>query len=258
MPVITFMSDFGTEDHYVAAVKGKLLSKAPDQQIIDISHHIKPFDISHGATVLAGVFRDFPQGTIHLVAVDSIRKSPKGILMELEGHYFIGFDCGLLSMISQQKPDFMTSLEVSNSTFPARDIFPTIISRMIQGEAPAAFGKKIDQMETLFARQLKATKKEIVGNVVNVDYFGNLITNSPKQDFYKILELNGAGTNYVIRFGRESFESLHHYFTDVESGDCYVFFNSIGFLQIGINKGNASQLLGLGIDAPVHVEFQTT
>ncbi len=256
MPVITFMSDFGTEDHYVAAVKGKILSNIPNQQIVDISHHIKPFDISHAATVLAGVFREFPPGTIHLISVDSVRKEPKGILLELEGHYFIGFDCGLFSMISSQKPGVMVGIDVSSSTFPARDIFPTLASQIVTGKDPETLGGKLDQMETLFARQLKATKKEIVGHVVNVDYFGNLITNIPEKEFRAILKLNGNEARYHVRFGRESFQTLHQYFTDVDSGDCYVFFNSIGYLQIGINKGNASQLLGLGIDAPVHIEFQ--
>ena len=255
MPVITFMSDFGTEDHYVAAVKGKLLTANANQHIIDISHAIKPYDISHAATVLSAVFRDFEQGTIHLVAVDSSRARSRGIAIELEGHFFVGFDCGLFSMISESKATKMVSFDLSSSTFPARDLFADKVSQLAKGVQLESLGEELQQMETLYARQLKVTKREIAGNVINIDHYGNLITNILKVEFDKMMELNGAGVSYTIRFGRESFSKLHTYFTDVDSGDCYVLFNSIGQLQIGINKGNAAQLLGLSVDSPVQIEF---
>ena len=255
MTVITFMSDFGMDDHYVAAVKGKLISKNPSQQIIDITHTIKPYDISHGATVLKSVFRDFPKGTIHLVSVDAIRDHPKGIAIELEEHFFVGFNNGLFSMVSEKKPAMIAEIDLMGSTFPARDVLTNTVLELANGKSLAKLGSSLDQMVTLFARQLKVTKRKVVGNVVNVDRYGNLITNIAKSEFDKILEVNGAGARYVIRFGQESFDQTHTHFTEVASGNCYVFFNSIGYLQIGINHGSASQLLGLGIDIPVHIEF---
>lgn len=255
MAVITFTSDFGTDDHYVATVKGKILSESPNQQIVDISHGIKPYDISHAATVLKSVYKEFPAGTVHLVSVDSIREKAKGVAINLEDHFFVGFDCGLFSMLSEKEPSGMVELNTNASTFPAKDVLADAALALTNGADLSSLGNPIEQLTKLFARQLKVTKREIVGNVVNVDRYGNLITNISKAEFDKILEINGANAKYLIRFGREVFGETNSFFSDVESGDCYVLFNSIGYLQIGLNKGNASQLLGLGIDAPVHIEF---
>ncbi|MEP5614439.1 MAG: SAM-dependent chlorinase/fluorinase [Cyclobacteriaceae bacterium] len=255
MAVITFMSDFGTDDHYVATVKGKILSKNPSQQIVDISHAIKPYDISHAATVLKSVYHEFPSGTVHLVSVDSVKERSPGVAIRLEDHFFVGFNCGLFSMLSEKEPTEIVEIDIAESTFPAKDILSEAAIELSTGGTLKKLGNSLDGLVKLFARQLKVTKREISGNVVNVDHYGNLITNITKTEFDKILEINGSTVSYQIRFGRESFDQTNHFFSDVESGDCYVLFNSIGYLQIGLNKGNASQLLGLAIDAPVHIEF---
>ncbi len=255
MAVITFTSDFGTDDHYVAAVKGKILSKNPNQQVVDISHAIKPYDISHAAVVLKSAYQEFPEGSVHLVSVDSVREKSAGIALQLDGHFFVGFNCGLFSMLSVKEPTEMVEVDISGNTFPAKERLAEVALELSNGGDLKKVGSPIDQIVKLFARQLKVTKREIAGNVVNVDRFGNLITNITKSEFDKILEINGNGTKYLIRFGRESFDQTNSFFSDVESGDCYVLFNSTGVLQIGLNKGNAAQLLGLGIDAPVHIEF---
>lgn len=257
MVAITFMSDFGADDHYVAAIKGKFLSLNAGQQVIDISHSVVPYDISHGAFILRSVFRDFPKGSVHLVSVDAVKDRSTGIAIELEGHFFVGFDCGLFSMISPQKPSQIVILDLGNSAFPAKEVLVNVAYDLANGGNLGKHGPSAPAMKELFARQLKATKREIVGNVMNVDHYGNLITNIPRRDFDTILEINGSGARFLISFGREAFDHLHTYYTDVESGDCYVLFNSTGHLQIGINKGNASQLLGLAVDAPIHIEFSS-
>lgn len=249
------MSDFGTSDHYVAAVKAAIVSKAPQQMITDISHEIRPYDISHAANVLRHVYRDFPEKTIHLVAVDAMREKSKAIAIELDGHFFVGFDSGLFSLISANRPSEVYALENGQSTFPAKDVLAKTVMELANGKSLSQVGSKIEAISELYSRQLKVTKREIAGNVISVDHYGNLITNIGQEEFNKIIEINGAGVSYTIRFGREAFGGLHQYFTDVESGDCFILFNSSGDLQIGINKGNASELLGLGVDAPVNIEF---
>lgn len=255
MALITFMSDFGTVDHYVAAVKAAIVSEAPTQIITDITHDIQPFDISHAANVLRNVYKDFPDETVHIVAVDAMREKSKAIALTLDGHVFVGFDSGLFSLISEKKPDQIVVLENGKSTFPAKDVLAKIALQLANGKNLKDIGSITDGMTELYARQLKVTKREIAGNVVAVDHYGNLITNIKKSEFDKILELNGAGTQFTIRFGREEFQNFHTYFSDVESGDCFVLFNSSQHLQIGINKGNASELLGLSVDSPVLIEF---
>ena len=255
MSVITFMSDFGTKDHYVAAVKAAIISRSPDQPVTDISHHIRPYDIAHAANVLKQVYRDFPDKTVHLVAVDAMKENYKAIALELEGHFFVGFDSGLFSLLSDQKPSHICVLENIKSTFPAKDVLVGAALELANGKMLKSLGDETDSIIGLYTRQLKVTKKEIVGNVVSVDHYGNLITNIPKSEFEKVLHRNGERARFTIEFGREVFSSLHQYFTDVESGDGFVLFNSSNTLQIGINKGNASLLLGLGVDVPVIIAF---
>lgn len=257
MAIVTFISDFGYSDHYVAAVKGKMLSLNSELTIVDISHGIKPYDILHAAEVLQSTFRDFPEGTVHIIAVDSIKERSRAIAVLLEGHYFLGFDCGILGMISNRQPAEMILLRDFETTFPAKEALAPAAVRIASGEEFQKVGEPIAEIQRLFGRQLKATKRQIVGNVMNVDRYGNLLTNIPKVDFDKIMELNGVGTRFVVRFGREVFGEIHRFFSDVESGDCFLLFNSSGMLQIGINKGNASQLLGLSVDAPVTIEFMS-
>ncbi len=255
MALITFMSDFGTVDHYVAAVKAAIVSEVPTQIITDISHDIQPFDISHAANVLRNVYKDFPEETVHIVAIDSMREKSRALAIELDGHIFVGFDSGLFSLISEKKPSEIVILENGQSTFPAKDVLAKTALQLAKGKKLKDVGTRVEGMTELYARQLKVTKREIAGNVVAVDHYGNLITNIKKEEFEKILALNGSGAQYAIRFGRERFENHHAYFSDVESGDCFVLFNSVGQLQIGINKGNASELLGLSVDSPVLIEF---
>ncbi len=255
MSVITFLSDFGTTDHYVAAVKASILSKSADQVIVDISHDIRPYDIGHAAMVLKQVYHEFPPNTVHLVAVDSVREKTKSIAIELNGHFFVGFDTGLFSLISENKPHSIVVLESDGYIFPAKEVLAKAAVKLATGTRLDETGDSIESYKELYPRQLKVTKREIAGNIVAVDHFGNLITNIQKADFEKILMINGNGTSPIIRFGREEFDHIHTYYTEVESGDCFVMFNSLGFLQIGINKGNASELLGLRVDAPVNIEF---
>lgn len=255
MALITFMSDFGTTDHYVAAVKAAIVSESPSQPITDITHSIRPFDISHAANVLRNVYKDFPGKTVHIVAVDSMREKSRALAIEMDGHVFLGFDSGLFSLISGKKPDQIVELENGQSTFPAKDVLAKAALQLANGKALKDVGNTVEGMTELYARQLKVTKREIAGHVIMVDHYGNLITNINREEFEKILEINGTGVRYSIRFGREQFQHIHGYFSEVESGDCFVLFNSSGNLQIGINKGNASELLGLSVDSPVLIEF---
>ncbi|MEM6641531.1 MAG: SAM-dependent chlorinase/fluorinase [Bacteroidota bacterium] len=255
MSVITFMSDFGTTDHYVAAVKATIVRENPTQTIVDLTHNIRSYDIGHAAHVLKHVYHEFPLGTVHLIAVDSVKEKSKAIATELEGHFFVGFDAGLLSLISDQKPALVIDLLANGSVFPAKGVLARAAVKLAGGVQLDSLGESFENYLELYPRQLKVTKREISGNVVAIDHYGNLITNIQKSDFEKIRELNGTDKIFTVRFGREAFTKIHQYYTEVESGDCFIMFSSLGYLEIGINKGDASALLGLRVDAPVAIDF---
>ncbi|MCH8319083.1 MAG: SAM-dependent chlorinase/fluorinase, partial [Bacteroidetes bacterium] len=136
MPLITFLSDFGDKDHYIAAVKAKIYSSIPNASIVDISHSVERYNIAYGAYILHAVFREFPKNTIHIVSINSLdRSEDKFISIKLENHYFIGADNGLFSLISDKKPDII--VELSQSPSPPLTPSPPKSPANWRGDFPA-------------------------------------------------------------------------------------------------------------------------
>ncbi len=258
MALVTFISDFGKEDHYVAAVKAAILQVNPNLNIIDISHNIQPFGLSHGAYALRSVFRDFPKGTTHLVAIDTFVKKWGALAIKLEDHFFVGPDNGILSLLSQERASTVVDinqLSPIESTFPAKDLYAAVAANLASGKNIHEIGPKKDDWVQLLDRQIKATKSLIAGNVVRIDNYGNLISNIPRTEFDQIIKLNN-GTPPSVRLGRERLNRIHSTYHDVEPGEIFCLFNQLGLLEIGINSGNASELLGMDFDSPISIHFE--
>jgi S-adenosyl-L-methionine hydrolase (adenosine-forming) len=256
MAIVTLLTDSGETDHYVASIKAKILSVNPGLTLVDISNRIAPCDIAHGAFVLKSVFRDFPTGTVHLAGVDSAgAKEDAFIALQLEDHFFVGVDNGLLGLISEKAHQQVVQLNSVNpirTTFPERDIFAPAAAKLASGVAITTLGKPMPTFKKMTDRFVKANKRLIAGNVIRVDGFGNLITNIPKDAF----ELLSAGKTFTIQFGGEKFRRIHKNYFEADPGDCFLIFNSLGLLEIGMYKGNASELLGLKYDSPINVAFE--
>ncbi|MCG8384343.1 MAG: SAM-dependent chlorinase/fluorinase [Cytophagales bacterium] len=256
MAIITFLSDFGESDHYVSAVKAKILSVNSGIRIVDISHHIQPCDIAHAAYVLNAVFRDFPGGTVHLVAVNTIgQQGDKYIAIELEGHYFVGTDNGLFGLISEQEARFqvdLNSINPVNTSFPAKLVFAPAAAKLASNTAIQDLGESLPAYKKMLGRRLKANKSLISGHVIRVDHFGNLVSNIDKATF----DLLSSKKKFTITFGRENTTRVNESINTVEAGDIFVIFNDRGMLEIGINQGHASELLGLSYDSAVIINFE--
>lgn len=256
MAIVTLLTDSGESDFYVAAIKAKILSTNPGLTIVDITHQVPSCDIAHAAFVLRAVFRDFPKGTVHLVGVDSAGgRSDALVAVQLEDHYFIGSDNGIIGLISEKQPQLITELNTINkisTTFPEKDIFAPAAAKLASGVSMSNLGTPIQQLKKLTDRYVKATKKGISGHVIRVDHSGNLITNIPRDAF----DILSKGKNYVVQFGGEKFRKIQTNYNQAEQGDCFVMFNSLNLLEIGIYKGNASSLLGLSYDSPVSIAFE--
>jgi S-adenosylmethionine hydrolase len=255
MAIVTLLSDSGESDHYVAAIKARILSTNPGLTLVDISHHIEPCNIAHGAYVLKSVFRDFPKGTVHLVAVHSTGEPDSPfVAVNLEDHYFVGIDNGLLGLVSDkmyQNLVELNSITTISTTFPERDILAPAAAKLASGVSITSLGKPLEDYRKLVNRHVKATKRQILGHVIRVDRYGNLITNIQKSDF----DVLSKDKQYTVQFGGEKFRRIHTAYHEADQGDCFLLFNSAGLLEIGIYKGNASELLGLGYDSPVNVLF---
>jgi S-adenosyl-L-methionine hydrolase (adenosine-forming) len=256
MAIVTLLTDSGETDHYVAAIKAKIAGVNPGLNVIDISHKIMPCDIAHGAFVLKSVFRDFPKGTVHLVGVDANgNRDDEPIAVQLEDHFFVGANNGLLGLVSDKNHQHAVSLNAIipiQTTFPEKDILAPAAARLASGVAITTLGKSIETFKKMLNRQVKATRRILAGHVVRVDNFGNLVTNIPKQDF----DILSNGKSFTIQFGGEKLKRIHSNYYQADQGDCFVLFNSLGFLEIGIYKGNGCELLGLTYDSPVSISFE--
>ena len=256
MALITFLSDFGLTDHYVAAVKAKILSINPNLSVIDISHLIESCNLAQASFVLNAVYRDFPKGTIHMVAVaSSIGPEDRFLALNLEGHNFVGNDNGFWGLISDTESKNVVdinSIKPINTNFPARDILAPNVAKLASGTSIQDLGKPVDAYKRMIGRSSRATKKQINGQVVHVDHYGNLITNIKQEDF----DILSKDKGYSVKFGRESMNFIQNTYNTVDNGDAYLLFNSQGYLEIGISHGNASQLLGLLFDSPVIIQFE--
>ncbi len=256
MAIVTLLTDSGESDHYVAAIKARIISINPGIRVEDISHRIEPSDIAHAAFVLRAVFRDFPPGTVHLVGVDATGSRNDGfIALQLEDHFFVGCDNGLLGLISEKPHQQLVELNAIISittTFPERDIFAHAACKLASGVSITNLGTPKAAFRKMIDRQVKATRKQITGSVIRVDGMGNLITNIPKETFM-LLSKNKV---YTLQFGGEKFRRVHTQYNQADEGECFIVFNSLNLLEIGIYKGNASELLGLGYDSTVNIMFE--
>ena len=244
--LITLTTDFGTADHFVAAMKGVILGLAPRVRIVDITHEIAPFDISEAGFVIAQAWSWFPKGTVHVVVVDpGVGSSRRPILAAAGGHYFIGPDNGVFSMIYDVVPHKVRTISNSklmrtdvSRTFHGRDIFAPAAAYLARKTPPARFGKLI----TDYVRS-EAAKG---GTILKVDRFGNLITN------LHIDRFSGIKTHaFELRIGGETIRRLALTYAETKIGELFVIVGSSGYLEIAANQENAARKLGCGSGAPV-------
>jgi S-adenosyl-L-methionine hydrolase (adenosine-forming) len=256
MAIVTLLTDSGESDHYVAAIKARILGVNPSTKIVDISHKILPCDIAHAAFVLKSVFRDFPPGTVHLAGVDATgNRGDAYIGLQVENYFFIGADNGLFGLITEKPQQNLIELNTVNpvvSTFPEKDIFAPAAAKLASGVALTDLGRPMGAFKKMIGRSVKATRKQISGHVIRVDNYGNLITNIPKNTFDELSQ----DKTYTVQFGGEKFRRIHLNYHHTEQGDCFLIFNDLGLLEIGIYKGNASELLGLEYDSVVNITFE--
>lgn len=252
MPLVTFTSDHGTSDYYVAVVKGTLLSQNPSLQIIDISHNVQSFDIVQGAYILKNAYDSFPEGTIHLVSINNQYKTDRCFLAaRYNGHYFIGPDNGIFSLIFQTAADVVYELE-PEGTFQTQEIFAKAVQHISGGMPFNEIGILVDEIEERITFQPMINPSLMKGAVIHIDNFENVIVNISRDLFEKTRQRR----TFKIYFKRfDPITQLSYTYADVPVGEALCMFNAAGYLEIAINKGKAASLLGLDLEDGVHIEF---
>lgn len=259
-PIITLTTDFGTNDHLVGVMKGVILSINPEVNIIDITHSVLPHDLLDGALTIGQAYKYFPPKTVHLVVVDpGVGTERRPLLVAGDTHYFVAPDNGVLSSAYDQSEALHVWNIISehyfrqpvSKTFHGRDIFAPVAAWLTKSWQSSAFGEPITDFARFAMPKPKTAGNTIKGVVLRVDQFGNLITNLRAEDVPAFAAADGK---FTIRAGNATVTKLVPTFASGANGEPIGFIGSSGYLEISVNKANASRALALGRGAEVTVE----
>lgn len=258
MSIITFTTDLGVSDHYVANLKGTILRRHPQAVMIDITHQIAPFNIMEAAFVLKSSFEHFPEGSIHIVSVDPEGgRSHRGIVMKYKEHFFVGPDNGVLSLIRRKEnceTFLITNEEVvqvgKGRAFPSQSVYAPAAAFLAAGGNIEELGESWSMKETLWGDPTY-TNNSLRGIVLHVDRFGNAITNIQKEEFLRIK----GDRSFQIFIRNVRLQRIVSAYSDVSRGEALALFSHNDHLEIAIREGAAAQLLGLKIQDMLTIEF---
>ena len=281
MSIITLTTDYGLKDHFVGALKGKILSEYSNAVIVDISHDIDPFNTAEASYIINAAYKSFPKGTVHLIGVDAeLNKENQHLAIQWNDHYFIGADNGILGLLSQKIiPQKVVAINIHDrlpNDATDLDIFVTVACHIAKGGLLNVIGKEINSIKQMTELQpiVASNKNSIKGYVVYIDHFGNVVTNISKQLFLE----TAKGRPYEIPMMQRKnqkrsspIKNIWAKYSDIASassyeiknyeGDKLAIFNEAGFLEIAIfrsnpmNVGSASSLLGLHYRDVITINF---
>lgn len=253
--IITLLTDFGTEDYFVGAVKGAILSVNQEANIVDVTHDIAPQDVRAAAFTLLNYYRTFPPGTVHLSVVDpGVGSSRRAILVETGDYFFIAPDNGLLSFVFAEENNFRV-FELTNKkffrhpvsqTFHGRDIFAPVASYLTKGISANEFGREIkDFVHFEIIQPQWNSENEFEAQIIQIDRFGNLITN---------LKPENLPENFLLQIRNHKIEKRQRYYSEAEHpGEVFSILGSAGFLEVAAFRDSAKKLLNVEIGEKIRL-----
>ena len=275
MPIVSLTTDFGDKDYSVSAIKASLKIEIPEVQIIDISHLVSPFNHTEAGYILKNAYTAFPKGSIHILGVDSERTPETShVAMRLNGHYFIGADNGIFSLITQgTKPEKIVEINIHEnlvSSFPVLDVFVKVAGHLARKGQLEIIGKPLKRIKQLtdIKPVVPPEGNIILGSIIYIDNYGNVVTNITKNIFEEI----GKSRDFVIFARTVKFRKIVNHYSEAidfslpankreEDGKKLALFNTAGHLELAVYKsnpltvGSAHTLFGLGYRDPITIEF---
>jgi S-adenosylmethionine hydrolase len=258
MAIITLTTDLGDKDIYQAALKGSILKLLPGVNIVDITNSVSAFNIQQAAFILKNSFHYFPDATVHLIGIDTVfSNSTKYLAIKYKNHYFVGSDNGIFSLMFNTGPDEVVEINIMQDLkflhFPLADIFVKAACHLASGGNLSEIGVPVTGIEKKMNLQPVVDKNQIKGSVIFIDSFQNVITNITKEFFNNIQQ----GRRFILHFKRnETINNLSWHYNEVPEGEKLCLFGISDHLEIAINKGNASGLLGLNLGDSVIIDFE--
>lgn len=275
MAIITLTTDFGLKDHFVGVLKGSIYSELPDAKIVDISHNVTPFNIQECAYILKNSYNSFPKGSIHIVGIDSeATQENQHIVVLINGHYFISANTGVIGLITSEiKPDKIFEIKIPDpmhGSFPVLSVFVQVACHIARGGTLEVVGKPFEDLKDLreFMPRIVDEGKKIIGSVIYIDNYGNVVTNIQKHLF----EAYRKGRDFELLVRNHKIKKIHKAYTDIidfsleksrrkGDGDLLALFNSSEYIELAIYRSNlktvggAVTLLGLDYRDTVIIDF---
>jgi S-adenosylmethionine hydrolase len=274
MSIISLTTDYGLKDHFVGALKGKLLSEYPEARIIDISHHIDPFNTVEASYIIGAAYSSFPKATVHIIGVDmEFNKENQHIAMQWNDQYFIAADNGILSMLTQKIiPQKIVAINIHDrlpSDATDLDVFVKVACHIAKGGLLNVIGKEIKTLKqvTNFQAVLSDDGNSLKGHVIYIDHFGNVVTNITKKQFVEVAK----GRTYEIVLKTKNIKTILPNYSSIAKSDKYpikyyegeklALFNEAGYLEIAVFRsnpskvGSANSLLGLNYMDIINIVF---
>ena len=245
-PIVTLLTDFGLQDTYVGQMKGVIAGICNEAKVIDITHEVPTQNVEYGGYMLSDAAGAFPKGTIHVAVVDpEVGSERKAIALENKAGIFVGPNNGLFTEIVQQY-GMDGAVELSDEsywfgkskTFHGRDVFAAAAAHLANGVKLENLGREINKILLLDEHKPKIHNKQLVGRLVMIDHFGNLISNVRRDLFDKWSK--GYEGKLLILCGQLCVDGLNTTFADVREGEAVAYFGSSNRLEIGLRNGNAA------------------
>lgn len=281
MSIITLTTDYGLKDHFVGALKGKIVSQLPKATIIDISHDVDPFNVAQTSYLIESAYASFPKGTVHLIGVDAeLNKENQHIAILWNNHYFIAADNGILSILTQKiVPEKIFAINIHDRLHLEAsdiDVFVTVATHLAKGGLLNVIGKEIAALKDITQLQPLVENNAIIkGCVIYIDHFGNVVTNVSKKLFIEV----GQNRPYEIFFNakssrksKNSIKTIYPKYSDIVNNDDFsshnydgqrlAIFNEANYLELGIFRsnpsslGSAASLFGLSYRDSVEIIFK--
>ena len=276
MNFITLTTDFGFKDFSVAITKANIYSNISNAIIVDISHQISPFNNTQAAYILKNSYKSFPKGTIHIIGIESeLTPENSHLAMYFDDHYFIGANNGIFSLITEDLiPDKIVEINIHQniiSNFPVLDVFVKVAKHLSSKGSLDVIGKEIKKIKQLTEIKpvINQKKDQILGSVIYIDNYGNVISNITKKIFNEI----GKSRSFTIEARRVKFKKIYSSYSQAidfsikkekreEDGKKLALFNSAGHLELAIYKsnpetvGSASSLFGLNYRDQITIFFE--
>jgi len=258
MAIITLTTDLGDKDIYQAALKGSILKLLPTVNIVDITNSVAAYNIQQAAFILKNSFYYFPDETVHLIGIDTVfNTETRYLAVKYRNHYFVGADNGIFSLMFEEDAEEIVELNIMQDLkflhFPLADIFVKAACHLAKGGTLAKIGLPVSDFEKKMNLQPVIEKNLIKGVVIYIDSFQNVITNITKEFFNRVQQ----NRRFTLSFKRnETINHLSWHYNEVPEGEKLCLFGISDHLEIAINKGNASGLLGLGLGDSVIIDFE--